>query len=204
MEIKCLPLGDYQANCYIVTDDNSMTAAVIDPGVNSDELNNLLLGYELNYILLTHGHFDHIYGCESLKELYPECKICIHSNDEPCLNNSELNLVGDYDGYLPSINADIVFKGNEELEIVPGVTVKVLHTPGHTPGGVSYRIGNSVFCGDTAFAGGGYGRCDLPGGDIDTLEKTLIKLITTLPTETVFYPGHGASTTLQELIYYFS
>ena len=60
MEIKCLPLGDYQANCYIVTDDTSMTAAIIDPGVASDELNDLLLGYDLKYILLTHGHFDHI------------------------------------------------------------------------------------------------------------------------------------------------
>ena len=72
MEIKCLPLGDYQANCYIVTDDESMTAAVIDPGVASDELNDVLLGYELKYILLTHGHFDHIFGCESLKNLDPE------------------------------------------------------------------------------------------------------------------------------------
>ena len=73
MNIQCLPLGDYQANCYIVTDENSMTAAVIDPGVASDELNDILVGYELKYIHLTHSHFDHIYGCESLKELYPEC-----------------------------------------------------------------------------------------------------------------------------------
>lgn len=198
MEIKCLPLGDYQANCYIVTDDNSMTAAVIDPGVNSDELNNLLLGYELNYILLTHGHFDHIYGCESLKELYPECKICIHSNDEPCLNNSELNLAGDYDGYLPSINADIVFKGNEELEIVPGVTVKVLHTPGHSKGSVCYTDFDNgfMFSGDTLFCRT-VGRTDFIGGDFDEMMSS-IKTLSTLNPDICVFPGHNRSTTIGE------
>ena len=81
--------------------------------------------------------------------------------------------------------------------------ISVIACPGHTPGGVSYKVGDHIFCGDTVFAEGGYGRCDLPGGDIDVLEKTLIKLITQLPGESVFYPGHGKTTTLKELIYYF-
>ena len=92
-------------------------------------------------------------------------------------------------------DADKLTLGDEEITVIA--------CPGHTPGGVSYQVGDTVFCGDTAFAGGGYGRCDLPGGDIEVLEKTLIRLITELPSETVFYPGHGPSTTLKELVYYF-
>lgn len=198
MEIKCLPLGDYQANCYIVTDDVSMTAAVIDPGVASDKLNDVLLGYELKYILLTHGHFDHIYGCESLKELYPECKICIHRADEPCLNNSELNLVGDYDGYLPELNADIVFNGDETLEIVPGVTVKVIHTPGHSKGSVCYTDFNNgfMFSGDTLFCRT-VGRTDFVGGDFDEMMCS-VRMLSTLNPDIQVFPGHNRSTTIGE------
>lgn len=198
MEIKCLPLGDYQANCYIVTDDVSMTATVIDPGVASDELNDVLLGYELKYILLTHGHFDHIYGCESLKELYPECKICIHRADEPCLNNSELNLVGDYDGYLPELNADIVFNGDETLEIVPGVTVKVIHTPGHSKGSVCYTDFNNgfMFSGDTLFCRT-VGRTDFVGGDFLEMMCS-VRMLSTLNPDIQVFPGHNRSTTIGE------
>lgn len=198
MEIKCLPLGDYQANCYIVTDDVSLTATVIDPGVASDELNDVLLGYELKYILLTHGHFDHIYGCESLKELYPECKICIHRADVPCLNNSELNLVGDYDGYLPELNADIVFEGDEELEIVPGVTVKVLHTPGHSKGSVCYTdfTNGFMFSGDTLFCRT-VGRTDFVGGDFLEMMCS-VRMLSTLNPDIQVFPGHNRTTTIGE------
>ncbi len=198
MNIQCLPLGDYQANCYIVTDDNTMTAAVIDPGIASDELNEFLVGYELKYILLTHGHFDHIYGCESLKELYPECKICIHRADEPCLNDNKLNLVGDYDGYLPEINADIVFEGDETLEIVPGVTVKVVHTPGHSKGSVCYTDFKNgfMFSGDTLFCRT-VGRTDFIGGDFDEM-MTSIKLLSTFDENIRVFPGHNRATTIGE------
>ena len=198
MEIKCLPLGDYQANCYIITDDESMTAAVVDPGVSSDELNDILLGYELKYILLTHGHFDHIYGCESLKNLYPECKICIHSADEQCLNSTEYNLAGDFDGYLPSLDADVVFEGNEELEIVPGVTVKVLHTPGHSKGSVCYTdfTNGFMFSGDTLFCRT-VGRTDFIGGDFLEMMSS-VRMLSTLNPEIQVFPGHNRSTTIGE------
>ena len=198
MNIQCLPLGDYQANCYIVTDENSMTATVIDPGVASDELNEFLVGYELKYILLTHGHFDHIYGCESLKELYPECKICIHHADEPCLNDTKFNLVGDFNGYLPEINADIVFDGNELLEIVPGVTVKVIHTPGHSKGSVCYTDFENgfMFSGDTLFCRT-VGRTDFIGGDFDEM-MTSIKLLSTFDENIRVFPGHNRATTIGE------
>lgn len=198
MNIQCLPLGDYQANCYIVTDDNTMTAAVIDPGIASDELNEFLVGYELKYILLTHGHFDHIYGCESLKELYPECKICIHRADEPCLNDTKFNLVGDFDGYLPDLDADIVFEGDETLEIVPGVTVKVVHTPGHSKGSVCYTDFKNgfMFSGDTLFCRT-VGRTDFIGGDFDEM-MTSIKLLSTFDENIRVFPGHNRATTIGE------
>lgn len=198
MNISCLPLGDYQANCYLLTDDASKTAAVIDPGVPSDELNDALFGYELKYILLTHGHFDHIFGCESLKELYPNSKICIHTEDEKCLNDKKHNLVGDFDGYLPEINADILVNDGDEIEIFEGVTFKVIHTPGHSEGSVCYydEADKLLFSGDTLFCRT-VGRTDFLGGSFDKMMDS-IKLLSALDGETLVLPGHNRTTTIGE------
>ena len=109
---------------------------------------------------------------------------------------------------MPNLIVISVFLGSNTLSegdklTLGDETIKVIECPGHTPGGLAYQIGDKIFCGDTVFAKGGYGRCDLPGGDIDKLEKTLIKLITQV-NDAVFYPGHGENTTLKELIYYFT
>ena len=171
MRLAQLPVGMLATNCYLVADDAGR-CAVIDPGSHTEKILKKAEeeGFTIEAILLTHGHFDHIYGCESLKELYPECKICIHHADEPCLNDTKFNLVGDFNGYLPEINADIVFDGNELLEIVPGVTVKVIHTPGHSKGSVCYTDFENgfMFSGDTLFCRT-VGRTDFIGGDFDEM-----------------------------------
>ena len=196
------PIEPYGSNCYLLSSSGEF--AVADPSASYDDAVRLRPEIEgrVKYVLLTHAHFDHILAIDTWAN---KCeRVIVGKGDELSLSdaykNCYLGFLGVHDGYNGHYNT----VSDGDTLTLGGENVQIIACPGHTPGGVSYKIGNSVFCGDTAFAGGGYGRCDLPGGDIDTLEKTLIKLITTLPTETVFYPGHGASTTLQELIYYFS
>ena len=203
MEIYSLsPIEPYGSNCYLLSSFGEF--AVVDPSANYEDAVRLYPEIEgrVKYVLLTHAHFDHILAINTWAD---KCEsVIVGKGDGESLSdayrNCYLGFLGVRDGYNGTYkeisDGDIIRLGNEDIHVIA--------CPGHTQGGVSYKTGDSVFCGDTAFAGGGYGRCDLPGGDIDVLEKTLIKLITTLPSETVFYPGHGDTTTLYELIYYFS
>lgn len=195
------PVEPYGSNCYLLSSSGEF--AVVDP---SADYSAVLRSYpeiegKIKFVLLTHAHFDHILAINSWQD---KCgAVIVGQADGESLadstKNCYLGFLGVDDGYYGSYktvgDADKLTLGDEEITVIA--------CPGHTPGGVSYQVGDAVFCGDTAFAGGGYGRCDLPGGDIEVLEKTLIRLITELPSETVFYPGHGPSTTLKELVYYF-
>ena len=194
------PSEPYGANCYLLCSGGEY--AVIDPSADFQRSleKHPEIKDNLKYVLLTHTHFDHML---TVKQWSDPCKcVWVGAEDAPALSNAKLNcylgFLGVDDGYYGEYKElhdnDVLNLGDEEIHVIA--------CPGHTPGGVSYRIGDKVFCGDTVFAKGGYGRCDLPGGDIAKLEKTLIRLITHL-TDATFYPGHGESTTLQELIYYF-
>ncbi len=195
------PIETYGSNCYLLQSKEEY--AVIDP---SADYNETLKSYpeiegKVKCVLLTHAHFDHILAINSWAKVCNN--IYVGTDDAAMLSDSSRNcylgFLGVDDGYYGEYktlkDGDNIRLGDENIEVIG--------SPGHTLGGVSYKVGNNIFCGDTVFAQGGYGRCDLPGGDIELLEKTLIKLITQLPSECVFYPGHGVSTTLQELIYYF-
>lgn len=195
------PIEAYGSNCYLLSSQGEY--AVIDPSADYHETLRAYPEIEgrVKYVLLTHAHFDHILAIDSWAQ---NCDtVCIGKDDAEYLpdavKNCYLGFLGVDDGYHGPTkileDADVLPLGDE--------SITVISCPGHTPGGVSYKIGNDVFCGDSVFAEGGYGRSDLPGGDIDALEKTLIKLVCHMPNETVFYPGHGRSTTLEELIYYF-
>ena len=202
LEIRNLqPIEKYGSNCYLLSSGGEY--AVIDPSADYSEALSIYPEIEgrVKYVLLTHAHFDHILAIDSWKD---KCDtVYVGERDAEALADSRRNCYlgflgvddGYYGDYLTVKEGDTLVLGDEMISIVD--------CPGHTPGGVSYKIGDSVFCGDTAFAGGGYGRCDLPGGDIEVLEKTLIRLITELPSESVIYPGHGRITTLKELIYHF-
>lgn len=198
--IKLTPSVPYASNCYLISSAGEY--ALIDP---SSDVDDVLKQYpeiqgRLKFILITHAHFDHILTINQWTSLCDT--VYIGKEDAQGLSNSKLNcylgFLGVDDGYYGSYetlsDGDVLKLGDE--------TIMVLSCPGHTPGGVSYQIGDNIFCGDTVFAKGGYGRCDLPGGDINQLEKTLIRLITHI-NRAMFYPGHGESTTLEELVYYF-
>lgn len=197
LKIKCIPLGFMQANCFVVFDEESKEAFAVDPGEYNSELENLLLqnGIEkLKYVLLTHGHFDHIYGTKKLIEHFGG-KLVIHKEDEICLTNKAFSLASPLALGEPCTMADILVSDGDFLPFA-GEEICVIHTPGHTKGGVCYKICNMLFTGDTLFAGT-IGRSDFPGGNYSTLISSVRKLACLEGDLTVF-PGHGDCSTLEK------
>ncbi len=186
LKTYAMALGDYQTNCYILHDDASKTCVVIDPGYDAgfvlDKLDSL--GLTLEAILLTHGHFDHV---GAVKELAAEtgCKVYLHPDDlsmPPMMTAGKLCYTDTY-------------AEGSQLNLA-GLSIGVLHTPGHTPGSVCLICGNCIFSGDTLFQGS-CGRTDLPGGDWAAITRSLNRLAR-LEGNFWVYPGHGGSTTLRD------
>lgn len=193
MRVSLLPLGGVSANCYVVSVGTE--AAVIDPGEDSSALSRFAQSTELKvrYILLTHGHFDHIGGVAALKEYFPEAKICIGKEDARMTLSAD-NSLGAFFGFdHKGFEADVLLCEGDSINLGDAV-IKVMHTPGHTPGGVIYMAEGVAFCGDTIFRGS-IGRCDFPGSSVAQMGQSL-KRIASLPRETLLYPGHGEKTTV--------
>ena len=186
LKVHTLTLGAYQTNTYIIHNSDSQECVIIDPGYEPDTILARLSSLGLNPvgILLTHGHFDHV---GAVKELAAEtgCKVYLHAADlamPPMMTAGPLYYTHTYD------EGDILQ--------LSGVTIRVLHTPGHTPGSVCLMAEDSIFSGDTLFAGS-CGRTDLPGGDWATISQSLHRLAL-LQTEYRVFSGHGESTTLAQ------
>lgn len=192
MEIKALVLGNIEVNCYLVSTENA--AVVIDPGYRSAEVLDFLLNAtdKERLILLTHGHFDHIGFADELSEI-TDTKIAIGEMDAPALEDNNINLSALFGMPISNFGADILLSDKDEIS-VGDLTFKVMHTPGHTVGGVCYLCDDILFSGDTLF-NGSIGRTDFPGGDFEAL-KNSIKRIYTLPGDTVLLSGHGDKTTV--------
>ena len=184
MNIKTLPLGAYQTNCYMVWADTADTCVVIDPGY---EAQTVLLeakrqGKTIQAILLTHGHFDHVGAVRDIAA-ETDCKVYLCEADlamPPQLTAGPLYYTDLY--------------GEGDVITLAGLSFKVLHTPGHTPGSVCLQCEDSIFSGDTLFWGS-CGRTDLPGGSWSTIQKSL-KRLAAVEGDFKVYPGHGDSTTL--------
>ena len=194
MIFEVYPAGVYQANCYIIGDEESKIGAVVDPGGDAEGIINECKRLKLNikYIILTHGHFDHAAGVADIKDS-TNAKICMNKKDEylikgkgaeitPILRNTK---TFDVDEYIS--DGDLITIGN--------IKAKVLETPGHSPGGISLLMDGIVLTGDALFKGS-VGRCDFEFGSMEALVTAVKEKILTLPEDTKVYPGHGPSTTV--------
>lgn len=193
MILKKFVVGDMGNNNYLIIDNNE--AVLIDATGVIPELDSFLKEHnaDLKYIFLTHGHFDHIGGVKKLQEKYGS-KVYLHSGDKEIVEgtNEFMQAVG-----LPPIDIpqiDVFINEGDKLK-VGSVEFEVIHLPGHTPGGVGYKLDNMIFSGDTIFMNS-IGRTDLPGGDFATLSKSIKEKIFTLPENTIIYTGHGADTSV--------
>lgn len=194
-KLETLVLGPVQANCYIVTDLLTGDIAVIDPGAFDSRLSHALDGrYEnVKLILLTHRHFDHILGAAELKER-TGAKIAVHADDAAALSDAVVSGASVYGFRQTLTNADLLLRDGDLIPFGADA-FSVIHTPGHTAGGVCYRLEDMLITGDTLFEGD-MGRTDLPSGDYYTLITSLERLMALDFSGTV-YPGHGSVTTLE-------
>ena len=186
MLIKCLPVGNLEANCYVVTDEATLMCAVIDPG---DEINTIMDYIEDNKlavkaILLTHGHFDHTGAASGVSE---ETGAIIWMNKADAAEDPR-------DMYKYRAPEGTRFYSDGDVIEVGALKFRVMETPGHSPGSVTLKCGEALFTGDTLFAGS-CGRTDLPGGDTETLMRSLRRL-GEIPGNYEIWPGHMDPTTL--------
>jgi len=193
MKLKILSNGMFGSNGYLVTDGGE--AALIDAGIPADNVLKYLNqeNIKLKYIFLTHGHIDHICNVNEIKEK-TGAKVLIHSMDGDCLTDGNRNLSTHFTRPYEFDRADIELSEGEKFE-VGSVTLKVIHTPGHSKGGCCFLTDDCLFSGDTLFAGS-IGRTDFEDGDFDELIASIKDKLFILPGDTMVYPGHGNDTTI--------
>ncbi|HBG21819.1 MAG TPA: MBL fold metallo-hydrolase [Peptococcaceae bacterium] len=195
MQVECLAVGAMASNCYLVCCEDTKEAMVIDPGAEGkrilDEVDKK--GLTVKYIVNTHGHMDHIAANTMIKEA-TDAKLAIHVEDLPLLSDPKLNLSQYMGRQYSSPKADLFLCDGEELTVGKDV-LSVLHTPGHTRGGISLKGTGVIFVGDTLFAGS-VGRTDFPGGSYAELIASIKNKILPCGDEFIVYPGHGPATTV--------
>lgn len=192
MIVKRVVAGIYGANCYLIKDEKTGKGFVIDPGGDVDDILKVFntMPFEVEYILFTHGHLDHTTGGALLQTEVGGIIAISEEDDKYILANRPL-----FGPLLPE-GADKHLVDGEKIK-VGEMEIECIATPGHTPGGMCYKVGNEVFTGDTLFRRS-IGRTDFEGGDYNALEKSILEKLYTLPDDTIVYPGHNISTTIGE------
>jgi hydroxyacylglutathione hydrolase len=209
MQIDRLVLGAYETNCYIVRrDENTADCLIIDTGLSNEALMDFLKKNNLNprALILTHGHADHIAGITALRRSFDKIKVCIHKADSHMLSDAVSNFSFLAGVKITTAPAEIIFDKEQDVEFA-NLKFQIIHTPGHTPGGIClYNSDEKIlFSGDTLFAGS-IGRTDFSGYDAQKSFEQLIKNIKEklmpLPDDVTVLPGHGEATTIkQEKLY---
>lgn len=197
MIIEKLTVGQLSANCYIVGCEKTKEAVIIDPGDEVEKIVDVInqKGLHARLILNTHGHIDHCLGIHKLKEILG-IDLCMHRDDLFLLEQSvEYAQFFGMKGDLPP-KVDRFIEEGDEISFGE-LKARVIHTPGHTPGGVTFLIEDSAFVGDTIFAGS-IGRTDLPGGSYEKIINSIKNKLLTLPPKTKLFTGHGPETTIEK------
>ena len=199
LQIRMLPLGPLQTNCYLVACDEMDEAAVIDPAWNGSEIASLAEeeGWQITKILLTHSHFDHVGGLAELKEV-TQAPIFIHEAAIPMLRQATQSAARWGFALKAAPEPDQMLEAGQEISVGKH-TLRVLYTPGHAPGHICFYNEQQgiLFDGDVLFQQG-IGRTDLPGGDYRLLMQSIREQLLTLPEDTRVFPGHGNPTTIGE------
>lgn len=195
MILESLSVGPIMANCFILGCETTHKAVVIDPGADSGRILNKLAEKKLTveYIINTHGHFDHVGANRKMKEA-TGATLVIHALDQAMLGMLSTTAAAFGMSAENSPPPDQTVQDGDKITFGE-ITLTVLHTPGHTPGGISLLTGGKVFVGDTLFAGS-IGRTDFPGGDYDTLISSIRNKLYTLEDRVIVYTGHGQETTI--------
>lgn len=186
MKIRAMQVGQIGTNCYLLEDEAARTAAVVDPGGDGGRILAQIEkdGVQVCAILLTHGHFDHTEGVEELRRAYPGVPVYLHPADAALMG----------DAVMPAVGPTVPY-GEGDTVPVGSLRVEVIHTPGHTPGGVTLRVEDALFTGDTLFQGS-MGRTDLKGGSYGQLMGSLRRL-GQLEGDFQVLPGHMGVSTLE-------
>lgn len=195
MALFVLSHGIFDSNTYILSDDKE--CVVIDSGVNPGEIMHIVEsnGLQVKYIILTHGHFDHIYHVQSLKEK-TGAQLCIHEDELALYQNPDMNgsMMFGAGREVKAPAPDILLKDGQVLQ-VGALRLEIIHTPGHSPGSICILCGDMLFSGDTLFAMS-IGRTDFPGGSARAMSESLHKKLFTLEDNITVYPGHGPKTSI--------
>lgn len=199
MKIDTFVLAEYETNCYVLRESESAKdCLIVDVGLEADELMDFLHKEKLNpvAVVLTHGHIDHIAGLTALRAAFPDTKVYIHKLDAKMLTEAAINLSSITGQLFTTAPADSVVEDKAIIEQA-GIKLEVLHTPGHTQGGIClYSAEEGVVFTDDALFADSVGRTDFPGGSMEVLINSIRKKLLVLPDDTVVCPGHGPTSTI--------
>ncbi len=196
MKILKFNTGPLSVNTYLSYDEESNEGFLVDPGGESPEIKKFIDQniIQLKYIILTHGHLDHIGGVDYFKKLYPDTIVVAHKDEEPMLSDGVLNMSTEFFGYEITAKADL-FVSHDDTLSVGGSTLKIIHTPGHSPGGMCILMGKTLFSGDTLFRFS-VGRTDFAGCSAKKLIESIKNKLFVLDDDVLVLPGHMEETSI--------
>lgn len=196
MILETMAVGSYMSNCYIIGSDFSKEAVIIDPGAEFKRIDTKIVenGLIPKMIILTHAHGDHIGAVLEFKDKY-HVPVYIHEDDAKALVDSNINLSKVLFRKDVIINPDVKLHDGDKINL-SDLEFEIIHTPGHTPGGISIKIENIMLTGDTLF-NKSIGRTDFPGGSFDQIISSIKDKIFKYDDDTIVYPGHNSPTTIK-------